>query len=50
MTDHEVAGQPFYADDQLALHQGDALAVLRTLPAGSVNAVVTSPPYYGLLH
>ena len=44
------AGRPFYVDEQLALHQGDALQVLRTLPASSVNAVVTSPPYYGLLH
>jgi DNA modification methylase len=43
-------GRPFYVDEQLALYQGDALAVLRTLPTGSVNAVVTSPPYYGLLH
>jgi DNA modification methylase len=28
--------------------QGDALAVLRTLPADSVNCCVTSPPYLGL--
>jgi DNA modification methylase len=27
---------------------GDAAAVLRTLPAESVQCVVTSPPYYGL--
>lgn len=27
---------------------GDALAVLRTLPAGSVQCCVTSPPYWGL--
>lgn len=30
------------------IHQGSALAVLRTLPAGSVDCVVTSPPYWGL--
>jgi DNA modification methylase len=30
------------------IHCGDALEVLRTLPAGSVNCCVTSPPYYGL--
>jgi hypothetical protein len=29
----------------LALHLGDCLEVLRTLPAASVNAVVTDPPY-----
>ncbi len=28
--------------------QGDALTVLRTLPAESVHCVVTSPPYWGL--
>jgi DNA methylase len=27
---------------------GDALAVLRRLPAASVHSVVTSPPYWGL--
>lgn len=27
---------------------GDALAVLRTLPAGLADCCVTSPPYYGL--
>lgn len=27
---------------------GDALSVLRTLPAGSVQCCVTSPPYWGL--
>lgn len=39
---------PYYADDQVTLHHGDALEVLRTLPAGSVDCCVTSPPYYGL--
>jgi hypothetical protein len=28
---------------------GDALAVLRSLPSGSVNTCVTSPPYWGSL-
>jgi site-specific DNA-methyltransferase (adenine-specific) len=27
------------------LHRGDALAVLRDLPSGSVDAVITDPPY-----
>jgi site-specific DNA-methyltransferase (adenine-specific) len=27
------------------LHQGDALAILETLPTGSVDAVLTDPPY-----
>lgn len=30
------------------LHCGDALEWLRSLPAGSVQTCVTSPPYYGL--
>ena len=28
--------------------QGDCRYVLKTLPEGSVNCCVTSPPYYGL--
>ena len=31
-----------------AILHGDALATLRTLPANSVQCVVTSPPYFGL--
>lgn len=30
------------------VHQGDCLDVLRTLPTGSVQVCVTSPPYFGL--
>lgn len=42
--------QPFYADDQVTLHHGDALSILGrgSIPDGSVDCVVTSPPYYGL--
>lgn len=32
----------------LTLYQGDAVEVLRTLPEGAANCVVTSPPYFGL--
>jgi DNA modification methylase len=39
---------PYYVDDQVSLHCGDALAVLRKLPDASVDCCVTSPPYYGL--
>lgn len=39
---------PHYRDDQITLYAGDALDCLRTLPAGSVDCIVTSPPYYGL--
>lgn len=40
--------EPYYRDDQVTLHLGDSLEVLRTLPDESVNCVVTSPPYFGL--
>lgn len=39
---------PYYADEAVTLYCGDSLEVLRSLPAESVNCVVTSPPYYGL--
>lgn len=32
----------------IQLLHGDALTVLATLPAGSVQTIVTSPPYFGL--
>ncbi len=39
---------PFVADPDFTLYVGDALAVLRELPADSVHCCVTSPPYLGL--
>lgn len=38
----------FYTDDSVTLHLGDALDVARDLSDGSVDCVVTSPPYFGL--
>ena len=38
----------YYSDEQVTLLLGDALEQLRTLPDGSVDCIVTSPPYYGL--
>jgi DNA modification methylase len=35
-------------DRDFTLYLGDALEVLRELPAGSVDCCVTSPPYWGL--
>lgn len=40
--------KPYYADETVTLHHGDCLDVLSTLPAASVDCVVTSPPYFGL--
>lgn len=37
--------EPFYADELATLYHGDALAVLAQLPDGSVDAVITDPPY-----
>lgn len=38
----------YYVDDMVTLHHGDALDIARTLDAGSVQTIVTSPPYFGL--
>ena len=37
---------PYWASDDgdVQLHLGDCLGVLRTLPADSVDAIVTDPP------
>lgn len=43
-----MTGTVHYRDDQITLHHGDALEVARTLPSGSVQTIVTSPPYFGL--
>jgi DNA modification methylase len=42
------AARVTYADDRVTLHAGDALTVLRSLPAESVQTCITSPPYWGL--
>lgn len=39
---------PYYTDSAVTLWLGDALEALRSLPDGSVDCCVTSPPYYGL--
>ncbi|MBM4580877.1 site-specific DNA-methyltransferase [Prescottella equi] len=39
---------PYYKDDSVTLHHGDALAVATTLGSSSVDCIVTSPPYFGL--
>lgn len=36
---------PYYQSDRVTLYNADCLDVLRELPAGSVDAVVTDPPY-----
>jgi DNA modification methylase len=41
---------PYYRSPSgdVVLYQGDAAAVLRALPAGSVQTCITSPPYWNL--
>ncbi len=45
----ELNGEPSTCHDQKVI-QGDARRVIPTLPAGSVKLVVTSPPYWNILH
>lgn len=37
--------KPYYEDDLVTLYHGDAREVMAKLPAESVDAIVTSPPY-----
>ena len=37
--------EPYYADEYCTLYLGDSLAVLAELETGSVDAVITDPPY-----
>lgn len=39
---------PYYQDEHVTLHHGDATSVLGGLAAESVDCIVTSPPYFGL--
>ncbi len=40
--------KPFYQDNTLAIYCGDVREILPQLEHGSVQTVITSPPYYGL--
>lgn len=37
--------KPYYEDESVTLYKGDALDILPTIPAGSIHACVTDPPY-----
>jgi DNA modification methylase len=41
-------GGGVFADDFVTIHHGDAWALAPTLAPQSINAIVTSPPYWGL--
>lgn len=38
----------YYVDEHVTLLHGDALSEASKLPDGSIDCIVTSPPYYGL--
>lgn len=38
--------EPYYQDETITLYQGDAWELSRTLDDESINAIVTSPPYW----
>ena len=38
----------YYEDDLVTLLHGDALVMARTIGSGTVQTIVTSPPYFGL--
>ena len=44
----EMCIRDSYKDDYATIYHGDCREVLRSLPDGSVNCCVTSPPYFGL--
>jgi site-specific DNA-methyltransferase (adenine-specific) len=37
--------EPYYADDNVTLYLGDCIEIMNALPAESVDAVLTDPPY-----
>ena len=37
--------KPYYQDDHATIYHGEALDVLRQLPAASVDVLLTDPPY-----
>ncbi|WP_220502554.1 DNA-methyltransferase [Microbispora sp. H10885] len=40
--------EPYWHDDHAAIYHGDAREVLAEMDEGSVDSIVTSPPYWGL--
>jgi DNA modification methylase len=43
-----MTGARSILDGRCTIHVGDCIDVMRTMPTGSVDCVVTSPPYWGL--
>lgn len=43
--DKNTPMKPFMADEQCTVFNGDSLAIMRSLPSESFDAIVTDPPY-----
>ena len=43
-----MSRSPWLDDGDVQLYHGDVITTLQSLPAGIVQTVVTSPPYWGL--
>jgi len=41
------AEAPYFTTARITLYQGDAAKILSTMDEGSVDCIITSPPYYG---
>jgi DNA modification methylase len=39
---------PFFKDELIQIYQGDCLSILPKIDSESIDACITSPPYYGL--
>jgi DNA modification methylase len=44
----DAVRSPYWSQENVILHHGDAREVLTEMTTGSVHCIVTSPPYYGL--
>lgn len=48
MTKAEIGTEAYYDDGFVQLYHGDSASIAHTLATGSVQTIVTSPPYFGL--
>ncbi len=44
-TIRELLGEPVYSDLDFMIYEGDCLKLMQSLPAGSFDLTITSPPY-----
>jgi hypothetical protein len=46
----DLAGYEYHRSGPVTLYLGDAADVLAAMPDASIDTVVTSPPFWSLLH